>query len=273
MEELFVIDKRGADTAHKNKRQKVLDEDEIEARRLTKSLFGDQSESSSVYVADFKESQNESEAELEPPQAAWEDPADRELEVDLLSRPGIKKLRMEQAEEFIDGDQYQRRLTEHKRKMNRQSSDWANVRRSEIVAQSGGFLRQRPGLSADRFSVTRLKEANFRDLPPPKTGPSPCIFSPMFVICSLPFLLVAILALQFHPSRGPLLVATRDSHIRLFQADGVENDLVQRIHCKGFPIQTAFYGRDAREIIITGRFLRLSLTPKEKTLLRFRSGK
>lgn len=60
-------------------------------------------------------------------------------------------------------------------------------------------------------------------------------------------------ALEFHPSANVVLVAGYHKTVDLFQVDGQTNPKLQSVHVQGFPISTAHFSPDGREVIMAGR--------------------
>lgn len=60
-------------------------------------------------------------------------------------------------------------------------------------------------------------------------------------------------ALEFHPSASVMLVGGYHKTLDLFQVDGHTNPKIQSIHIQGFPISTAHFSQDGREVVLTGR--------------------
>lgn len=60
-------------------------------------------------------------------------------------------------------------------------------------------------------------------------------------------------ALEFHPSANVVLVGGYHKTLDLFQVDGQTNPKIQSIHIQNFPISTAHFSKDGREVIVAGR--------------------
>lgn len=60
-------------------------------------------------------------------------------------------------------------------------------------------------------------------------------------------------AAEFHPSSNVVLVAGYHKTLDLFQVDGQTNPKLQSIHIQGFPISTAHFTQDGREVVMATR--------------------
>ena len=60
-------------------------------------------------------------------------------------------------------------------------------------------------------------------------------------------------ALEFHPTANVVIVGGYHKTLDLFQVDGQTNPKIQSIHIQGFPISTAHFSKDGREVIVAGR--------------------
>lgn len=60
-------------------------------------------------------------------------------------------------------------------------------------------------------------------------------------------------AVEFHPSANVVLVAGYHKTLDLFQVDGQTNPKLQSIHIQGFPISTAHFTQDGKEVVMAAR--------------------
>ena len=60
-------------------------------------------------------------------------------------------------------------------------------------------------------------------------------------------------AVEFHPSADVILVAGYHKTLDLFQVDGENNPKLQSVHVQGFPISTAHFTQDGKEVVMAGR--------------------
>ncbi len=60
-------------------------------------------------------------------------------------------------------------------------------------------------------------------------------------------------AVEFHPTASVVLVAGYNKSLDLFQVDGQTNPKLQSIHIPKFPISTAHFSQDGKEVILAGR--------------------
>mmetsp|Transcript_112520 Transcript_112520/g.363388 ORF Transcript_112520/g.363388 Transcript_112520/m.363388 type:complete len:519 (+) Transcript_112520:116-1672(+) len=182
----------------------------------------------------------------DPAVAAWVDPDDVGLEVDVATRSYY--LRRSDDETKVTGSEYERRLREQFVKLHgsaswpvqdpAQAADAFSSDESEaeapLPASSAGHQRAAPGgvLRPTDIDVKRLREV---EMAPGNTkGPA------------------VIQALQFHPDSGLLLTAGLDKRLRLFAVDGDENPKVSSYFFNHFPIKEASFLPDGKQIVVTG---------------------
>lgn len=60
-------------------------------------------------------------------------------------------------------------------------------------------------------------------------------------------------AVEFHPSSSVVLVAGFHKTLDLFQVDGQTNPKLQSVHIQGFPISSAHFTQDGREVVMSTR--------------------
>lgn len=175
--------------------------------------------------------------------AAWADPDDEALEVDLASKPRTQKLRRSEKETKVTGVEYEERLREQFGKLHGNvrwaekktikadsdsSDDEAPPATSAKVVTAGASGNLQPG----EIDIARLREVQIE--PGAKTGPA------------------VIQSLQFHPSSELLLTAGLDKKLRLFAVDAEENPKVSTYFFKKFPICDASFTPDGDQVLLTG---------------------
>ncbi|KAF8941163.1 U3 snoRNP protein [Haplosporangium gracile] len=177
---------------------------------------------------------------------AWVDEDDKTLSISLKSANRLKKLRKQEAEDVVNGVDYEQRLRrqfekvypvpnwaqpEGSRKRRRagaidSESDYSDEEQEQedssiLLTSSKGFLEKSNRLrilSSESITVTRVKNAN-------QMGPSKSV----------------IQSVEFHPNSQMLLTAGFDRTLRLFQVDGKLNQLMQSVFYKDMPIYKAAF--------------------------------
>mmetsp|Transcript_1162 Transcript_1162/g.2344 ORF Transcript_1162/g.2344 Transcript_1162/m.2344 type:complete len:540 (-) Transcript_1162:96-1715(-) len=178
--------------------------------------------------------------------AAWTDPDDASLQVELAGGKQ-KRRRGAKADKKVAGDEYERHLRHQFVKLNG-SASWADDATAPVqdetsdsededLPKAASSVRQLASSSQGGFlKPGELDVAKLKELPIAaglKKGPA------------------CIEALQFHPSSELLLTAGRDKTLRLFAADGEENPKVASYHFKQFPILGASFTPSGEEVLMT----------------------
>ncbi|KAF9907888.1 U3 small nucleolar RNA-associated protein 18 [Linnemannia zychae] len=194
---------------------------------------------------------------------AWVDEDDKTLSISLKSANRLKKLRKQEAEDVVNGEDYEQRLRrqfekvypvpnwaqpEGSRKRRRggagavdSDSDYSDEEQqqdddSSILMSSKGFLEKSGRLrvlSSESILVTRVKNAN-------QMAPSKSV----------------IQSVEFHPNSQMLLTAGFDRTLRLFQVDGKLNQLMQSVFYKDMPIYKAAFSPSSgnnNSVVASGR--------------------
>ncbi|KAK3842702.1 MAG: WD40-repeat-containing domain protein [Linnemannia gamsii] len=205
----------------------------------------------------------EEEGASEDEEPAWVDDDDKTLSISLKSANRLKKLRKQEAEDVVNGEDYEQRLRrqfekvypvpnwaqpEGSRKRRRggpgaidSDSDYSDEEEQQednIMMSSKGFLEKSPRLrvlSSESILVTRVKNAN-------QMAPSKSV----------------IQSVEFHPNSQMLLTAGFDRTLRLFQIDGKLNQLMQSVFYKDMPIYKAAFspspaGSNNNSVVASGR--------------------
>jgi len=181
--------------------------------------------------------------------AAWADPDDADLEVDVSRRERFKK---KDNDGIIGGKEYERRLRAHFVKVHG-SATWAERDRpaaadsdaetdeEEEVPTSAKMVLGKDetigvgALRSNHLHIVRRKDVVLE--PGVKQG------SPETAV---------VKALQFHPTADLLLSAGMDKRLRFFTVDGDENPRVSRHMFRGLPILEASFTPDGNEAIVVG---------------------
>ncbi|KAI7820316.1 WD40-repeat-containing domain protein [Gamsiella multidivaricata] len=192
---------------------------------------------------------------------AWVDEDDKTLSISLKSVNRLKKLRKEEAEDIVNGVDYEQRLRrqfekvypvpnwalpEGSRKRRRRgagagagsdsdeySDEELEQEDNSILTTSKGFLEKSTRLrimSPESIVVTRVKNAN-------QMGYSKSV----------------IQSVEFHPNGQMLLTAGFDRTLRLFQIDGKLNQMMQSVFYKDMPVYMAAFSASGNAVVASGR--------------------
>lgn len=178
--------------------------------------------------------------------AAWADPDDALLQVDLKAQTRRKKMMRSFSDRTVTGDEYARRLREQFQKLHG-SAKWAEEARpgddgddseeggeQELVTSakllaSGSEASLPPGeISVARHKILELDQGASK-------GPSACH------------------ALQFHPDSELLLAAGLDKKLRFFTVDGDDNAKVSSYYFKNCPITGASFTPTGDQVLLTSK--------------------
>jgi len=163
--------------------------------------------------------------------AAWHDPSDSKLQIDLTSSNRLRKLRRGN-ETTVTGEVFQQRLREVFHAIHSERN-WATKSETDEIFATDRPLLNGPisQLPSGTIDLVPLKDANMSD---------PC---QSIVSC-----------LEFHPSAPSLLaVGGLDGFLRLFNVDGTHNTKVSGMHFNSLPIRNAKFINSGTEIFLTGR--------------------
>ncbi|CAG8609221.1 11833_t:CDS:2, partial [Racocetra fulgida] len=189
---------------------------------------------------------------IEDPTGAWEDSDDEKVCVSLQSKNILKKLRKDEDEDVISGDQYEKRLRQQFEKLY-PTPNWATVpskRKRQTQDNSDSSDDEPPEvldirnesdtnnqldtakklISKKKLEVTKMKHANQQT-----------------------YSQSVIQSIAFHPNAQVAMTAGLDKTIRLFQIDGKINPKIQSVVLKDLPIYRAAFNPNGTEIIVTGR--------------------
>ncbi|KAK9368419.1 WD40-repeat-containing domain protein [Lipomyces kononenkoae] len=199
------------------------------------------------------------------PAVAWIDSDDEQLSISLASTDRLRKLRLAEEEDHINGNEYTARLRSQFQRLY-PVPEWASPsgqkrkKQSADPAESGSdddyeaeddeerilaadplkTLLQDVGrytskskaklLPPSILDISRLRDAN-------QQAPSQA----------------AVQTLSFHPSLPLLLSAGYDRTLRIYNVDGKVNPLATSLHIRSSPIQTAQFHADGRRAFAGGR--------------------
>jgi len=194
-------------------------------------------------------------------EAAWTDPDDAQLRVDLNAQTRTIKLKKRDGEKPVPGKEYERRLREqfvkvhghvgwasrerqdaHAEGEEPSDSDEEAPQRRRPVATSARLVAERRGgmLKPQEIDIKRLK--NVPVVPGPEDkGPA------------------AIQTVQFHPNSELMLSAGLDKRLHLFSVDGEENTKLSSHFFKKFPISEASFTPNGDQVLLTSEFSKLHL--------------
>ncbi|TIC13128.1 WD40 repeat-like protein [Wallemia mellicola] len=231
------------------KKQRVLGDDSEEIRKdeqeleLEAELFNDShqfgkpeddmSEDEPFFIDESKPSQAE---------ALWEDEDDKNFEISLASNAKLRKLRKEEGEDIIGGDELESRLREKFKAINPTPS-WATQAKNKRKQREdesededdilnstdlNTLTNRKTRLKAGEIKVERLKDVVQSDQ-------------------------INIVNVEFHPIiNNLLLVAQSDRRLKIYNVEGSKSTLVQQLHLKDMPITTAIFNPTKPSIFIGG---------------------
>ncbi|KAJ1917900.1 U3 snoRNP protein [Mycoemilia scoparia] len=190
--------------------------------------------------------------------SAWKDEDDKNIEISVMSNTRTKKLRQEEGEDVLTGEEYENRLRKQFEKINpvpawaikkdakKSKADSGDDSDEELEAPDEeaiesidlSFFKSNKSLiesnkseiSAGEIDISRLKNAN-------QMAPSKSV----------------VQKLQFHPTSNAMITAGLDKTLRIFEIDGKTNQKVQSIYFKDMPIYNAQFINNGDEVIATGR--------------------
>eukprot|EP00039_Didymoeca_costata_P013263 m.198855 g.198855 ORF g.198855 m.198855 type:complete len:472 (+) comp15721_c0_seq2:160-1575(+) len=175
-------------------------------------------------------------AEKTVEQAVWNDDDDTELRVDVSSTARLRKLRKNETESDLTGEDYSKRLRTQFEKIHGRPA-WADKERNDddtepgILALSRNLIAKSiKKLPTKRLEVLRVRDANVM-------GPSQATVN----------------SVQFHPTAPALFTVGMDKKLRIFQIDEEKNPMLQSVHFDDLPIISAGFMNQGNEIILSGR--------------------
>jgi len=192
------------------------------------------------------EVEDEAEADEASPRAAWEDPDDVGLELELDSKAKLSRLKKESTENKISGVEYVNRQREKFVKLHGVTPLWAAAAEGEAEASDSDSAAETPAVPSSRPLVATRKGG-----PLPPTEIAIQALKEVSIIPGQKKGNAVIKALQFHPDSALLLTAGMDKTLRLFAADGDENPKVSSYHFKDFPIHEASFMPGGGKILMT----------------------
>lgn len=225
-------------------------EEKLETLVFGKLPFQAVGEDSKALSEDDEEHTRGSVTGPQPKLPVWQDEDDAQLSVDIAAHPRSKKLRRTDGEAHISGEDYSNRLKAQFEKLTSRPS-WAQPQSqdkgddqdsSEGEEEEGGGggdgLLQRTGrllsrsrdlLPKGRISMKKMVAANHS-----KKAEA------------------VVQSVEFHPTSNVILTAGFHKTLDLFQVDGDSNPHLQSVHIPGFPITTAHFTPDGREVVMAG---------------------
>lgn len=167
-------------------------------------------------------------------ESAWEDDDDEDDEVDIVRKSRLRKLRKSTDESKLTNSEYEKRLREQHAKLNSQSLSWTEPKEGDTVdvalRSTKRIVLKRDQLEPTHISLSQMRDANNEDI------------SKAVVQCC-----------EFHKSGDMILTAGLDKTLRLFQIDGKKNPKLQGMHFQKFPITSAHFTPDGKEVILSGK--------------------
>lgn len=188
---------------------------------------------------------------------AWADSDDEQVVVSLKDKGRLRKLRIQETDDRISGNEYEQRLRRQFERTNPVLS-WAIAQPDDkieddevdtLLKSSTSILGiDRTVLSAGRIEIQRLKNAN-------QASQSKS----------------AIKVVEFHPTAPVLLTAGLDKSVRLFQIDGKVNPLLQAWQLD-MPIMQAGFHPHGNSLMLSGRSKRLYIFDLQQGKMSYKPG-
>jgi len=184
--------------------------------------------------------------------AAWVDPDDQNIIVNISNSKRLRKLRTSEDETLISGHQFTQRLRSQFEKL-QQNSSWAQLSKKQDESQSDTDSESEETKPTDTHSIvaSTLKKAGR-----PPNSKLPQTFIDVIRLKDAnqanPHNGV-VQAVQFHPNGQLMLTAALDKSLRLFNIDGVINSKVEGVNFQDLPIFSCNFSPDGTQVVATGR--------------------
>lgn len=191
---------------------------------------------------------------------AWVDEDDDSISVDIKNQKRLRKLRKTEDDATVSGLEFQNRLRSQFEKIVGKPN-WAKTDNKkldsddddEFLRSTKDYLAKSSSLPSSIIEIRRVKDANS------------CKKSNASVKC-----------IEFHASSKVVLTAGLNNTLDLFQIDGETNPKIQTLYLKGFPIHSAHFTPDGKEIILSSRrkhFYAFDLTSGKVTKIPYIKGR
>eukprot|EP00933_Yihiella_yeosuensis_P038666 TRINITY_DN32603_c0_g1_i4.p1 TRINITY_DN32603_c0_g1~~TRINITY_DN32603_c0_g1_i4.p1 ORF type:complete len:538 (+),score=117.57 TRINITY_DN32603_c0_g1_i4:77-1690(+) len=224
------------------------DEDDQEDDAIPEQGDKEENDDDSEAKAKKPEKKRKLEEKKDPtPAAAWNDPDDAELEVDV-AKGRLSKLQRNRKETKLDGNEYEKRLRQQFVKIHG-SARW--VDQKDEVADEDTSDSEDEGL-------TKVAATSKNPLAPKGSGHLPERTIELSKLKDLEIVAgqkkgpAAVEVLQFHPTAELIFTGGRDKTLRMYAIDSDENPKVASYHFKDFPILGASFTNDGSQVIMTG---------------------
>jgi len=185
-----------------------------------------------------------------PPIQAWEDPDDKEVEMDISKVARLRKLRKNKEETIVTGEEYQDRLKEYYNQTIKTSHfyDWVNKKADVADTKEESYL------DSILKTNTTIMEGSKQDTLPRdiiKLSKAAAIPTESRHNC-------VIQSIDFHKNNETLLSAGLDKTIKIFNISKVfetnkyEMRPMKTLYAKNLPILTAKFNGTYNEVLATG---------------------
>jgi U3 small nucleolar RNA-associated protein 18 len=187
---------------------------------------------------------------------AWEDSDDERLQVSLVSRDQLRKLRKTPDDTTVNGREYTKRLRSMFEKMNGEQK-WARSKKEDEASDSDEAMDEDESEiqgAADPLSKllqstsSYVSKAESKLLPPTSIDISRLKDATQNAASKS-----AIQMLNFHPTHPLLLSGGYDRTLRMYHIDGRTNPLATSLHVRESPFQTAQFHPDGKRVFAAGR--------------------
>jgi U3 small nucleolar RNA-associated protein 18 len=201
---------------------------------------------------------------------AWEDSDDEKMMISLASHGRMRKLRDTEADDFVTGKEYARRL---RRQFERiyPVPNWAlpekpSSKRRRLSASSNSSADSEMEIDDDNntptLSAAPLSALLASSSPLTLSGSSQKTLRLRPEVIDIARLTdanaaatskSAIQCLSFHPTHPLLLTSGLDSTLRLYHIDGKTNPIATSLHIRGSALQTSLIHSSGAQIVAAGR--------------------
>ena len=179
--------------------------------------------------------------------AAWEDPNDQQVDIDIMKNSRTKKLQEEQDESVIKGDEYSKRLRKFQQKVTNSDKNelykWAFSEETAEEESKGGnalealFKKTNTKITASKSMSLPKRILDFKRLAHVNENDSHSS---------------VVSSVKFHPTNNLMLSAGLDKRVKLFNVNHEKSVKVQNIFVKDLPIYSASFISSGKEILFSG---------------------
>ena len=202
-----------------------------------------------------------------PPKPAWEDDDDDVAPIEVAAGPSrLRKLRKTEEEEQLAATEYESRLREQFRVIQRGKVTWAAIEPRETQHTKRSKRADADEITADETAEDETAEEEeeaaasarlLRSAAPLDRGSHALPERELSVkraadLNRAEASSAVVQAMQWHPNGQLALTAGFDKTLRLFRVDGIENPKVQSVHMEHLSLASAVFSADGTQILLCG---------------------